>query len=128
MASPVLRLPPGPAFILRQLFSWEFVSYAASVYLVRVGNEALGLGVPGWGILSCSILAPPCIFLVHAQYRYWRDGRKATSLGARLVPTVPTRFPGGIDLITTWVEAFRTGYIGEYTYPHIVPRNSLKPP
>jgi len=112
MPSPTLKLPPGPSFILRQLLSWEFASYAASVYLACVGNEALGLNVPLWIVVSCSILALPGILIAHAQYQYWRDGKKAAFLGARLAPTVPMRLPGGIDLIITWMEAIRTGYIG----------------
>ena len=47
------------------------------------------------------------------------------SLSTRLAPTVPTRFPGGIDLIATRMEAFRTGYVGECIYPHIVSGDSL---
>ena len=127
MSSPVLRLPPGPSFILRQLFSWEFATYATSVYLVHLGNEVLGLDVPRWATVSCSILALPCIPLAHAQYCRWRDRRKATSLGARLVPVVPMRSIGGIDLIAAWMEAFRTGYVGEYIDPCLVPSDLLKP-
>ena len=124
MPSSVLNLPPGPSFILRQLFSWGFISYAASVYLVRVGALGLNLDVPWWEIISCSILALPCILLFHARYRYWSDRRTAASLGARLAPTVPMRLPGGIDLIAARLEAFRTGYIGKYACPQLVPEDS----
>ena len=127
MPSPLLKLPPGPSFILSQLFSREFTSFAVSVYLVCVGNRALGLNISVWAIIACSILALPCILLARAQHQYWRDGRKAASLGARLAPTIPVRLPGGIDLIATWMKAFRTGYVGEYIYPHIVPRDSTEP-
>ena len=122
MPSRPFKLPPGPSFILNQLFSWELASFATSVYLVRAGSEALGLNVPAWAIVSCSILALPCIFVAHAQYQYWRDGRKAASLGARLAPVIPRKLPGGIDLITVWMKAFRTDYIGVYAYSHLVPK------
>jgi len=112
------KLPPGPSFILRQLLSWEFVSFAAAIYSICIGNKALGLNLPPWVVVSCTILALPCIPLFHAQYQYWRDGRKAASLGARLVPTVPMRLPGGIDLVATLRKAFRTGYIGVHIHLH----------
>ena len=114
MPLPLPKPPPGPSFILRQIFSWEFASYTASVYyLVCVGNRALSLSIPGWVVVSCSIPSLPCIIFALAQYRYWRDKREATSLGARLAPMIPRRLPGGIDLIATLMETFRTGYIGE---------------
>lgn len=127
MPSPLLKiLPPGPSFIINQLLSRLFVSFAASVYLACVGNDVLGLKVPVWVVVSCSILALPCILLSHARYQYWRDGRKAASLGARLIPTIPARLPEGIDLIATWMEAFRTGYIGGQVYPYLIPRGLLE--
>ena len=114
MPLPLPKLPPGPSFILRQIFNWEFASYTASVYyLVCVGNRALSLSIPGWVVVSCSIPSLPCIIFALAQYRYWRDKREAASLGARLAPMIPRRLPGGIDLIATLMETFRTGYIGE---------------
>ena len=122
MPSPALKLPPGPSFILCQLFSLEFVAYAASVYVVRVVALGLNLNVPWWETIACSILVLPCFLLAQAQYRYWKDRRTAASLGARLAPTVPMRLPGGIDLITAWMEAFRTGYIGEKSTPNSFPK------
>jgi len=126
LTMPLSNLPPGPSFILNQLLSWEFVPFTVTVYSICIGNEALGLSLPVWVVVSCSILALPCILVAHAQYQYWRDGRTAASLGARLAPTVPMRLPGGVDLIATWMKAFRTGYVGVHIYPHLVPRDLLK--
>ena len=107
------KLPPGPSFILRQLFSWKVVGYSGLVYVLRVGTKKAGANVPLWVIVSSSIAALPALFLAQYQHEYWRNQRKARSLGARLVPTVPTRWPGGIDLLANIIKVFKTGYIGE---------------
>ena len=107
------KLPPGPSFILRRLFSWQVVSYSGFVYALYVGTKRAGTNVPLWMIVSSSIAVLPALFLAQCQLEYWRNQRKARSLGAQLVPTVPTRWPGGIDLLATIIKVFKTGYIGE---------------
>jgi len=107
------KLPPGPSFILRRFFSWQVISYSGFVYVLRVGTKRAGTNVPLWMIVSSSIAALPALFLAQCQLEHWRNQRKAQSLGARLVPTVPTRWPGGIDLLATIISVFKTGYIGE---------------
>jgi len=121
---PLFRLPPGPTFILNQLFSWKFASFASSVYLVRVGTDALGFNVPIWAIVSCSVIAVPFIFIAQGEHQSWKDKRRAASLGARLAPMVPTKSVGGFDLIAAWSTAFQKGYIGDYTSPHLAPIDS----
>jgi len=111
------KLPPGPSFILRRLFSWQVVSYSGFVYALCVGTRRADTNVPLWVIVSSSIAALPALFLAQRQLEYWRNQRKARSLGARLVPTVPARWPGGIDLLATIIKVFKTGYIGELS-PH----------
>lgn len=107
------KLPPGPSLILRRLFSWEVVGYSGFIYLLRAGTKRIGTNVPLWVILSSSVVTFPALFLVQSQLDYWRNQRKARSLGGRLVPTVPTRWPGGIELVTTMLNVFKTGYLGE---------------
>jgi len=109
------ELPPGPSFILRRLFSWKVVCYSSFIYFLQVGTRMVGANVPLWMIVSSSIAALPALLLAQCQLEYWMNQRKARSLGARLVPTVPTRWPGGIDLIATIINVFKTGYIGELT-------------
>ena len=73
----------------------------------------VGIDPPLWAIVSCSIAALPAILYARAEFQYWTAKRKAESLGARLAPKVPYRWPGGIDLIVAMVDVFRTGYQGE---------------
>jgi len=73
----------------------------------------VGIDPPLWAIVSCSIAALPAILYARAEFQYWTAKRKAESLGARLAPKVPYRWPGGIDLIVAMVDVFKTGYQGE---------------
>jgi len=107
------ELPPGPSYILRQLFSWKVVAYGAFVGCVRVGGKTLGVDPPLWAIVSCSIVALPAILYAQTEFQYWTAKRKAESLGARLAPRVPSKWPAGIDLIVALINVFKTGYLGE---------------
>jgi len=108
-----LELPPGPSYILRQLLSWKTVSYGAFVGCVRVGGEALGIDPPLWTIVSCSIAVLPAILYARTEFQYWIAKTKAESLGARLAPKIPSKWPAGIDSIATLINVFKTGYLGE---------------
>jgi len=113
MSPPRFELPPGPSYILRQFLSWKVVSYGAFVGCVRVGRETLGIDPPLWALVSCSIVVLPAILYAQTEFQYWSAKRKAESLGARLAPRVPSKWPAGIDLIVALVDVFKTGYLGE---------------
>ena len=113
MSPPRLELPPGPSYILRQLLSWKAVIYLALFGCVRVGGEMLGINPPLWKIVSSSIVALPAILYGQTEFQYWKAKRRAESLGARLAPKVPSRWPAGIDLIVAMINVFKTGYLGE---------------
>ena len=113
MSFPRFQLPPGPSFILRQLLSWKIVSYGTFLGCVRVGGETLGIDPPLWTLVSYSIILLPAILCAQTKFQYWTAKRKAESLGARLVPKVPSEWPAGIDLVVTLVNVIKTGYLGE---------------
>ena len=101
------KLPPGPSFILRKLFRGGVTSYFGFVCFLHLWvNVSLRV------IISSSAVALPVLFLVKCQFDTWKNQRKARSLGGRLVPTVPTKWPAGVDLIVTMMNVFKTGYIG----------------
>ena len=113
MSPPRFELPPGPSYILRQLLSWKAVSYGAFVGCVRVGGGTLGIDPPLRTIVSCSIAILPAILYAQAEFQYWSTKRKAESLGARLAPKIPSKWPAGTDLIATLIDVFKTGYLGK---------------
>lgn len=73
----------------------------------------LGINVPSWTVVLSSIAALPAVLYAQKELYYWKAKRKAESLGARLAPEIPSKWPAGIDLITALVNMFKTGYIGE---------------
>lgn len=113
MNSPRFQLPPGPSYVLRQLLSLKVAGYVAFAGCIHVGEEMLGIDVPLWAIVSASIAALPAILYGRTELQYWKNKRKAESLGARLAPKVPSRWPAGIDLIVALINVFKTGYVGE---------------
>lgn len=113
MGLPRFNLPPGPSFILRQLFSPKVAGYGTFVTCIHVGGELLGIDFPLWTIVSCSMIALPAILYAQVEFRCWKNKRKATSLGAKLAPKIPSKWPWGLDLVATGVNVSRVGYIGE---------------
>ena len=73
----------------------------------------MGAKVPLWVIVSSSIAALPALFLAKSHFDYWGNERKARALGGRLVPKVPTNWIGGIDLLATLIDVYKTGYLGK---------------
>ena len=113
MDLPRFELPPGPSYILRQLFSLKVASYGSLVTCIHVGGELLGIDFPLWMIISCSIIALPAILCAQVELQHWKNKRKAESLGARLAPKVPSKWPGGLDLVAAGANLSRVGYVGE---------------
>lgn len=72
------------------------------------------MDLPLWAIISSSTVAFPALLYAQTEVQYWRDGRKAESLGARLAPKIPSKWPAGIDLVVTAINIFNTGYLGEF--------------
>lgn len=107
------KLPPGPSFLLQRLFSVKVISYTALIGGIRIGGEMLGVDLPLWAIVSSSLAALPALIYTQSEFQYWRTKRRAKSLGARLPPKVPYKWPAGVDLIATMINVLKTGYLGE---------------
>ena len=116
-----LKLPPGPSYIVGQLVSWRAAGYVLFVASVRSGADAVGAYAPVWAIIASSAIAIPAALYVQSGLRYWRDGRTAATLGARLAPKVSGKKPLGLDLVAAMLEGQAAGYIGESQVPQCPP-------
>ena len=108
-----LKLPPGPSYVASQLLSWRAVGYVLLVASVRSGADAVGVYAPVWAIIASSAIAIPAALYIQSGLRYWRDGRTAAALGARLAPKVSGKKPLGLDLVAAMLAGQESGYIGE---------------
>ena len=106
------KLPPGPSYIVCQIFSTKTASCVLFVALIHAAADAVGIYAPVWAIIVASVIALPAVLYAQSELRYWRVKRTATALGARLAPKVAGKRPFGIDLIAALLEAHKTGYIG----------------
>ena len=121
------KLPPGPSYIIDQIFSWKTAVYASFVVLIRIAANAAGVYVPVWAIVMSSVAALPAALYIQSEIRYWRDRRTAESLGARLATKVTGSQLFGTDLIAAITETNKSGYIGESsTSRRLLPRSVLR--
>jgi len=72
-----------------------------------------GIDLPMWAIVSFPVVALPGILYAQTEFQYWKDKRKAMSLGARLAPKVPSKWPAGVDLIAALNNVYKAGHLGE---------------
>ena len=107
----VMRLPPGPVYLLQNLPS---VVLPPSLVLVAVkllpqfGFYPLPAWIAG---LACLLSLPLSIF-VQVQYRDIVDRRAAASHGAVLPPRVFDKRPGGLTLLAITLDNLKNGYPG----------------
>jgi len=114
MGIPKPKLPPGPSYIVSQVFSRKTASYVLFVTLVHLAVNAVGIYTSAWAIVAASVIALPAILYAQTEICYWRDKRTAAALGARLAPKVAGKRLLGMDLVAVLLEVQETGYISEF--------------
>lgn len=89
--TPKLAFPPLLVLLVRQCGFYNLPNYI-------------------WVIIS--LLATPSIYIAYGILRHFREENEIKKLGARRVPQVPARWPGGLDLVWATVNSFDNGYPG----------------
>ncbi|KAG1862400.1 cytochrome P450 [Suillus tomentosus] len=103
---------PGVAYLTRGLLSVIFPT-ASSVIIVGRLACLQGFPVSPW-LLSVVVLGAASLGL--AAYIFVDElsqRRKATRLGARLVPRIQGRWPGNLDKLVNTIQRFKVEYLGQ---------------
>lgn len=71
-----------------------------------------GYQLPTWVVVSGAALSIPIFSTVYIMSRKLMLRRRAASMGARLVPEVPGKRLGNLDILGEMMEKLKTGYPG----------------
>ncbi|KAF8451110.1 cytochrome P450 [Boletus edulis BED1] len=107
-----MELPPGIVYIIAN--APRIALPPALVFCgIQLWNTFSDVHMPIWLQVPLYIASLPLILVCGAVYGDFRDRRQAVMKGAILAPQVPSKWPGGLDLLLVSVRNFRGGYMGE---------------
>jgi hypothetical protein len=92
---PRILVPPALAFSVIKLCDFLFDWYT-----------------PHWLYTSLSLASLPFVLACSLLYTDLRDRRQAAFHGAFLAPSVPSKWPGGLDLLISSLRNASGGYMG----------------
>lgn len=105
-------LTPGLVFLSHRLLSLVCLSVlVASVRLAL--NAYLGLSTPAWAYAVLTALCVPLALILRIIFDEMHHHRRASVLGARMVPRVVGRSFGNVDLLKTLFKETQDGYPGK---------------
>ena len=72
----------------------------------------MGIDFSNYVLICASIVALPLALLVTVVYSDYANNRDAAALGAVLPPQVRDKWPGGLSLLSRFIDNFKRGYPG----------------
>lgn len=107
------EIPPGIKFIIA-ISPHILVLPALTICGIKLCDLLFDLYMPDWLCFSLSFASFPFALVCSLVYRDVRDSRQAALNGAFLAPSVPTKWPGDLDLLISSLRNLSGGYIGMY--------------
>ena len=105
---------PGVAYLARKFLS--VVAPAASSFIIAVRLASLkGFRVSPWIISVVALGAAPLGFVTYILANEISQRRKASRLGARLVPRIKGKLPGNLDKMLDIMSRADKDYIGIFS-------------
>lgn len=106
-----MEIPPGVVFII--VNAPRIALPPAIVFCgIQLSDTLFDTYIPTWLKLFLYVASFPLALACSVIYAGVRDKRQAAANGAILAPRVPSKWPGGLDLLLTSVRNFRGGYMG----------------
>ncbi|KAH7906601.1 cytochrome P450 [Hygrophoropsis aurantiaca] len=103
---------PGVIHLTRLTFS-VFIPCACVIFAVIRGSAFAGLDLPLWLMFAFLLVAIPLGFAVHIAFGEAVKRRKASSMGARMVPRVQGKWLGNLDALIDVITRIEQDYIGQ---------------
>jgi hypothetical protein len=104
-------MTPGVVFLIQVL-----PFFLVPVFLVVALQRILVLldvsTLPIWGYMIMLVISIPSYIAFRVRYRMLSNLRDADAMGARLVPPVPGKLIGNIDILPQMIDSLKNGYIG----------------
>ncbi|KAI9572479.1 cytochrome P450 [Boletus coccyginus] len=107
-----MELPPGIVFITANA-PRIILPLVLALCGIQLLNTVFNVYIPVWLQVPFYVASFPLVLACRSTYADFHDRRQAAMNGAILAPRVPTKWPGGLDLLLTSVWNSRSGYMGE---------------
>ncbi|KAG9317011.1 cytochrome P450 [Chiua virens] len=107
-----MELPPGIVFIVANAPRIVLLP-ALTLCGIKFLETFHSVSIPIWLQLCLCVASFPLVFAYSVVYADYRNQRDAATNGAVLAPLVPSKWPGGLDLLFSSLNDFKNGYLGE---------------
>lgn len=109
----IMKTPPGISYLITR--GPGFCVPGVGAYLLNnlVLRNLLGIHLPIWLSTVLYVLAAPILFSLTVLWSDFNISARAKSMGAVLPPTMPAKYPGGLDFMIKVTKMAKTMYPGK---------------
>jgi len=108
----MVKITPGVDYLTRSLVVLGLP--VALVVILRHFTDEFDFFIPTWLLVCLSTLTVPFYVTTRIIYNEISERRQAAAVGARLAPKAQGKWIGNLDILTTMMKYWRTGYPGMF--------------
>lgn len=106
-----MMVSPGVKFLITNapvISLSSFLLYFASGVLHETTRGVL----PRWAVVPITVALLPVLNVIHREWIWFKDRRRAASLGAVMPPLIPDKYPFYLGSLAMQLNSFLYGYPG----------------